>query len=64
MDKKVQLDVVPPFSLVAVYPEKSGGSSADGAVCGGCNEKDNLPNQQLVLSCRGGGITRYARDPE
>jgi hypothetical protein len=67
MDKKVQLNVVPPFFLVAGYPEKSGGSSADGAVCGGCNKKDNLPNQQslpadrlVVLSCRDGEITSHS----
>ena len=64
IDKKVQMDVVPPFSLVAAY-RRGRWSSAEGElVCGGCNKKDNLPNQQslpadrlVVLSYRDGEIT-------
>jgi hypothetical protein len=63
MDKKIQLDVVPPFSLVAAYRRGEWSSANGELVCGGCNKKDNLPNQQVVLSCRGERITHFARDP-
>ena len=56
MDKKVFLDVVPPFDLVSEF-RRSRGSSVGGELNGeGGNKKDNLLKQQVVLSCRGGRI--------
>jgi len=52
MDKKVLMDVVPPFSLVSKYG-MGRELWTDGAGAGGDgNKKDNLLNQQAVLSCR------------
>ena len=54
LDKKVSLDVVSPFDLVSEY-RKEWELRADGVGVGmGAKEKDNLPNQQVVLSCWGG----------
>ena len=52
LNKKVLMDVVPPFDLVSKYG-MGRGFRTDGAGIGGSgNKKDNLLNQQAVLSCR------------
>ena len=53
LDKKVLLDVVPPFDLVSEYRRGRGLWTYSAGTGGGGNKKDNLPNKQVVLSCRG-----------
>ena len=56
MDKKVLLDVVPPFALVSAYRKGRGTQKALAGFGGGKKEKDEMVNDQIVLSCRGGEI--------
>lgn len=52
MDKKVQLDVVPPFSFVSAY-RRLWLTSGDMVLTGGDkNKKDEMGKTQVVLSCR------------
>ena len=52
LDKKVQLDVVPPFSFVSAYRRRRG-ISGDGMLIGGSKkEKDEMGKTQIVSSCR------------
>ena len=53
MDKKVLLDVVPPFAFVSTYRSGRGLWMDCVESGGGGYKKDNLPNEQVVLSCRG-----------
>ncbi len=53
MDKKVQLDVVPPFSFVSAYRRRRGISGDRMLIDGGKKEKDEMVKTQIVLSCRG-----------
>lgn len=52
LDKKVQLDVVPPFSLVSAYCRGRGLGSESESFCGGGNKKDEKEKLQLVSFCR------------
>jgi hypothetical protein len=59
MDKKVQLDVVPPFSFVSAYRRRRGISGDGALIGGGKKEKDTNPKMEDVLSCRGTRIRTW-----
>jgi len=52
LDKKVLMDVEPPFALVSAYRTGRGTQKAVAGVGGGTKEKDEKEKTQLVLSCR------------
>ena len=53
LDKKVLMDVEPPFALVSAYRTGRGTQKAVAGVGGVTKEKDEKEKTQLVLSCRG-----------
>ena len=56
MDKKVLLDVVPPFAFVSAYRSGRGLWPDCGEPGGGKKEQDTDQKMEDVLSCRGGRI--------